>query len=421
MMAYRSVFVYADWEGLPEEKMLMGQLQSELLRGKEVFSFVYSKEWLSSNFAQILDPDLVFSDGLQYLSDDKLNFGLFLDSSPDRWGKVLLRRREAAMARMEKRAMQNLTELDFLLGVFDGNRMGGLRFKREMDGPFLDDNKQYAVPVWTSIRELEQISLRLENEEVIQDPDYLRWLSLLVAPGSSLGGARPKASVVDVNGHLWIAKFPSGQDQFDVGGWEIVTHRLALKAGLEMAEAKAEIYSTKYHTFLTKRFDRTSAGKRKHFASAMTLLGYTDGQDGASYLELADFIIQHGANVSSDLAQLWRRMALSIAVSNVDDHLRNHGFMWSKEGWILSPAYDINPVETGTGLHLNISDVDNTLDWDLLRETAPFFRIEAEQAEKIIADVKTAVQGWEKEAKAIGIPKLERDLKANAFRMAFND
>ena len=416
-MAYRSVFVYADWEGLTEEKMFMGQLQSELLRGKEVFSFVYSKEWLLSNFAQILDPDLVFSDGLQYLSDDKSNFGLFLDSSPDRWGRVLLRRKEAAIARMEKRAMQNLTELDFLLGVFDGNRMGGLRFKREMDGPFLDDNKQYAVPAWTSIRELEQISLRLENEAAIQDPDYLRWLSLLVAPGSSLGGARPKASVVDTKGHLWIAKFPSGQDQFDVGGWEIVTHRLALKAGLEMAEAKAEIYSTKHHTFLTKRFDRTSAGKRKHFASAMTLLGYTDGQDGASYLELADFIIQQGGNVSSDLAQLWRRMAFSIAVSNVDDHLRNHGFMWSKEGWILSPAYDINPVETGTGLHLNISDVDNALDWDLLKETAPFFRIETKLAEKIILEVKTAVQSWEKEAKAIGIPKLERDLKANAFRM----
>ena len=386
--------------------MLLGQLQSERLRGKEVFSFVYSKEWLSSNFAQTLDPDLVFSEGLQYLGVEKSNFGVFLDSSPDRWGRILLRRREAAMARLEKRPLHNLTELDFLLGVFDGNRMGGLRFKRDMDGPFLDDNKQYAVPVWTSIRELEQISLRLEDEEAIQDPDYLRWLSLLVAPGSSLGGARPKASVADINGHLWIAKFPSGQDTFDVGGWELVTNRLALNAGIEMAEAKAEIYSTKHHTFLTKRFDRTSAGKRKHFASAMTLLGYTDGQDGASYLELADFIIQQGANVSSDLVQLWRRMAFSIAVSNVDDHLRNHGFLWSKEGWILSPAYDINPVETGSGLHLNISDVDNALDWDLLKETAPFFRIETELAEKIILEVKTAVQGWEKEAKAVGIPLL---------------
>jgi serine/threonine-protein kinase HipA len=418
-MTYRSVFVYADWEGLPEENVLMGQLQSELLRGKEVFSFVYSKEWLSSNFAQTLDPDLVYSEGLQYLSDDKTNFGLFLDSSPDRWGRVLLRRREAAMARYEKRAIQNLTELDFLMGVFDGNRMGGLRFKREKEGPFLDDNKQYAVPAWTSLRELEQISLRLENDEASNDPDYMRWLSLLVAPGSSLGGARPKASVVDEKGHLWIAKFPSVQDTFDVGAWELVTHRLATKAGVDMSEAKAQVFSTKHHTFLTKRFDRMSSGKRKHFASAMTLLGYSDGEEGASYLELVEFISRQGANVQADLAQLYRRIAFSIAVSNVDDHLRNHGFLWTTEGWILSPAYDINPVETGSGLHLNISDIDNSLDWDLLKETAPFYRLEPEMADKITQEVKGVVKGWEKEAKSVGINTSERDLKSNAFRMAF--
>lgn len=412
--------MFADWDGLPEG-MLMGQLQSELLRGKEVFSFQYSAEWLSSNFAQTLDPDLFYSEGLQYLSDDKTNFGLFLDSSPDRWGRVLLRRREAAMARFEKRAVQNLTELDFLLGVFDGNRMGGLRFKRELDGPFLDDNKQYAVPAWTSLRELEQISLRLENDEASNDPDYVRWLNLLVAPGSSLGGARPKASVVDETGHLWIAKFPSGQDTFDVGAWEMLTHRLAIKAGVKMSEAKAQVFSTKHHTFLTKRFDRTSFGKRKHFASAMTLLGYSDGEEGASYLELVEFISRQGANVQADLAQLYRRIAFSMAVSNVDDHLRNHGFLWSKDGWILSPAYDINPVETGTGLHINISDVDNSLEWDLLRETSPFYRLEPEVAENILLEVKRAVQSWEKEAKALSISTLERDLKSNAFRMAFRN
>ena len=419
-MAFRSVYVYGDWDELPE-CMLMGQLHSELLRGKEIFSFEYAVDWLSSNFAQMLDPDLAFSKGLQYLSVDKSNFGLFLDSSPDRWGRILLRRREAALARLEKRASNNLTELDFLLGVFDGNRMGGLRFKRTLDGPFLDDNKQYAVPAWTSLRELAQISLRLEQEEAINDPSYLHWLNLLVAPGSSLGGARPKASVADEKGHLWIAKFPSGQDTFDVGGWELVTYRLAKKAGIVMSEAKAEIYSSKQHTFLTKRFDRTNLGKRKHFASAMTLLGYSDGQDGASYLELADFIMMQGANVQADLAQLWRRIAFSIAVSNVDDHLRNHGFFWGKSGWILSPAYDINPVETGKGLHLNISDVDNALDWNLLRETASFFRLDSQIAENIMNEVKIAVQGWEKEAKALGISTMERELKSNAFRMAFAD
>lgn len=411
--------MFADWEGLPEQNLLMGQLQSELLRGKEVFSFVYSKEWLLSNFAQTLDPDLFYSEGLQYLSDDKTNFGLFLDSSPDRWGRVLLRRREAALARLDKRSPVNLTELDFLLGVFDGNRMGGLRFKRDPDGPFLDNNKQYAVPAWASLCELEQISLRLENDEASNDPDYLRWLSLLVAPGSSLGGARPKASVVDEKGHLWIAKFPSGQDTFDVGAWEMLTHRLAIKAGVDMSEAKAQVFSTKHHTFLTKRFDRTSSGKRKHFASAMTLLGYSDGEEGASYLELVEFISSQGANVQADLAQLYRRIAFSMAVSNVDDHLRNHGFLWTKDGWILSPAYDINPVETGSGLHINISDVDNSLEWDLLRETSPFYRLELEMAENILLEVKRAVQSWEKEAKALGISTLERDLKSNAFRMAF--
>lgn len=399
----------------------MGQLHSELLRGKEVFSFEYAADWLSTNFAQMLDPDLAFSKGLQYLSVDKSNFGVFLDSSPDRWGRVLLRRRDAALARLEKRAPNNLTELDFLLGVFDGNRMGGLRFKQTMDGPFLDDNKQYAVPAWTSLRELAQISLRLEHEEVQTDPEYLHWLNLLVAPGSSLGGARPKASVADEKGHLWIAKFPSGLDTFDVGGWEMVTYRLAKKAGILMADSKAEIYSKGQHTFLSKRFDRTSLGKRKHFASAMTLLGYSDGQDGASYLELADFIIMQGANVLADLAQLYRRIAFSIAVSNVDDHLRNHGFLWDKLGWVLSPAYDINPVETGSGLHLNISDVDNALDWNLLRETASFFRMDTVIAENIIDEVKLAVQGWEIEAKSIGISNFERDLKAKAFRMAFAD
>jgi serine/threonine-protein kinase HipA len=224
---------------------------------------------------------------------------------------------------------------------------------------------------------------------------------------------------VDEKGHLWIAKFPSGQDTFDIGAWEFLTYRLATKAGVEMAESKAQVFSTRHHTYLTKRFDRTDTGKRKHFASAMTLLGYSDGQDGASYLDLVDFILMQGASVESDLAQLWRRIAFSIAVSNVDDHLRNHGFLWTKDGWILSPAYDINPVETGLGLHLNISDVDNSLNWDLLRETAPFFRLEANAAEKVIQEVKKVVQNWEKEAKILGISTIEIEFKANAFRMAF--
>lgn len=351
----RDLYVYADWLEISGPKP-MGVLHSELLHGKEVFSFEYEQEWLQIEFAQVLDPELELYSGPQFLKDDKTNFAAFLDSSPDRWGRILMRRREAALARKEGRREENLYETDYLLGVYDAHRMGGLRFKLSQNGPFLDNNKEMASPPWASIRELEQASLRLEDENVVDDPDYLKWLNMLVAPGSSLGGARPKANIVDEQGHLWIAKFPSVNDQFNIGAWEMVTYELAKAAGITMAECKAKQFSSKHHTFLTKRFDRTSDGQRVHFASAMTMLGFIDGQEGASYLDIVDFLTTYGGNVEADLEELWRRIVFSISVSNTDDHLRNHGFILKPEGWVLSPAFDINPVETGTGLSLNISD-----------------------------------------------------------------
>lgn len=418
MALKRDIYVYADWEGL-KDPLLMGKLYSELLRGKEIFSFEYSPEWLKSGQAQLLDPDLQLFSGLQYLNDNsKLNFGLFLDSSPDRWGRILMRRREAAMARSENRSEDNLFETDYLLGVYDGHRMGGLRFKTEQGGPFMNDNKALASPPWTSINELEQISLRLEDDNVVNDPEYIKWLNMLVAPGSSLGGARPKASILNNDGGLWIAKFPSKKDEGDVGGWEIVTHQMAIDAGIEMAEAQAKKFSSNYHTFLTKRFDRTNSGNRIHFASAMTLLGHIDGNDfteGASYLELVDFITSQGARPDQDLKQLWRRIVFSICVSNTDDHLRNHGFMLSHDGWILSPAYDINPVETGTGLKLNISDSDNALDLELAKEVAHFFRLKNKIANEIIEEVKASVRNWKSLASKRGISTTEQELKSRAF------
>lgn len=414
----RDVYVYADWYDL-KEPALMGVLHSELLRGKEVFSFEYEKNWLQSEHVQLLDPDLQLFSGKQYLNDlDKHNFGMFLDSSPDRWGRILMRRREAAIARQEQRNPTNLFETDYLLGVYDNHRMGGLRFKLDPQGPFLNDNKEMASPPWTSIRELEQISLRLEEDDVINDPEYMKWLNMLVAPGSSLGGARPKASVVDTNDNLWIAKFPSKNDQSDIGGWEIVTYELALAAGINMAQAQAKKFTTNNHTFLTKRFDRTESGERIHFASAMTLLGYMDGEDhgdGASYLELVEFIITNGANVKEDLEQLWRRIVFSICVSNTDDHLRNHGFILTPRGWILSPAFDINPVETGTGLKLNISDSDNALDLNLALEVSTYFRLSQERAFQIIQEVKNAVRNWRTIARKYGLSHLDCELKSTAF------
>lgn len=213
--------MFADWAEL-KGPQLMGLLHSELLRGKEVFSFEYDASWLRSAFAQVLDPDLALYTGLHYLNDEKTNFGALLDSSPDRWGRVLMRRREAAHARKDGRPQTTLFETDYLLGVYDGHRMGGLRFKTELNGDFLDNQREMATPPWASIREMEQISMKLEDEVAYEDPDYLKWLNILVTPGASLGGARPKASIIDEKGQLWIAKFPSGNDHFDVGAWEIV-------------------------------------------------------------------------------------------------------------------------------------------------------------------------------------------------------
>jgi serine/threonine-protein kinase HipA len=332
-----------------------------------------------------------------------------------------MRRREAALARQEQRTPNNLFETDYLLGVYDGHRMGGLRFKLDPNDPFLNDNKAMASPPWASIRELEQISLRLEDDDAVNDHEYMKWLSMLVAPGSSLGGARPKASVLDHDDHLWIAKFPSKNDSSDIGGWEIVTYELAISAGVKMAEAQAKKFNTNNHTFLTKRFDRNDQGKRIHFASAMTLLGHVDGEDhseGTSYLELVEFIITHGANVHEDLEQLWRRIVFGICVSNTDDHLRNHGFILTSGGWILSPAYDINPVETGVGLKLNITEDDNTLDLDLALEVCPYFRLKTERAIEIIEEVKTSVRNWRTIARKYGLSNLECDLKSSAFSRA---
>ncbi|MBS2099764.1 type II toxin-antitoxin system HipA family toxin, partial [Carboxylicivirga linearis] len=381
----------------------------------------YDKDWLQRGFNHLLDPNLQFYSGLHYADEDQGNFGLFLDSSPDRWGRILMRRREAALARKEGRNTGTLYETDYLLGVYDEHRMGAMRYKVDPDGPFLNDNREMASPPWTSLRELEQISLRLEEDDVIDDPDYLKWLSMLVAPGASLGGARPKASVLDESGNLWIAKFPSRNDQGDAGGWEIVTYEMAINAGINMAESMARKFSSDHYTFLTKRFDRTVTGERLHFASAMTMLGYTDGQDhsdGASYLELVEFLQNNGARVNEDLEELWRRIVFSICVSNTDDHLRNHGFILTEKGWVLSPAYDINPVETGTGLKLNISDDDNALDLDLALEVSEFFRLSESRANEIIKEVKSSVSKWREIAGKYGISRTDQELKALAFSKA---
>jgi len=421
MSIRKEILVYADWAGMGGPK-LMGKLVSERLKGKEIFSFEYEDDWLISDYAYLLDPDLQLFSGPQYLNNsNKQNFGLFLDSSPDRWGRLLMRRRESALARKEKRKEEKLFETDYLLGVYDEYRMGALRFKEDENGTFLNDNKELASPPWTSLRNLEEISLKLEQDDINDNPDYIKWINMLIAPGSSLGGTRPKAGIIDKNGHLWIAKFPSRFDRGDVGGWEIVTYELAKLAGINIAESVASKFSTDFHTFITRRFDRNKNGERIHFASAMTMLGYSDGQDykdGASYLDIVRFITSHGANNNTDLEQLWRRIVFNICVSNTDDHLRNHGFILTNNGWLLSPAYDINPVPDAVGLSLNISSLDNALDLELTLEVHKHFRIKEERAIAIINEVKKAVSYWRSIANKYGISKAEQETKAIAFAAA---
>lgn len=417
----RTIYIYSDWAGI-NGPLLMGVLNSILIRGKEVFSFRYDANWLRNTKSLMIDPDLQFLPGIYYLDNqEKRNFGLFLDSSPDRWGRVLMQRREAAIARLEGRKPRKLFETDYLLGVFDMHRMGGIRMKSNERGPFLSDDRQFTTPPFTSIRELEQISLRLEGDHAVENPEYVKWINMLIAPGTSLGGARPKANIKDDKGDLWIAKFPSKNDTCDTGAWEFVAYQLAIQSGINMSQCLARRFSTDHHTFITKRFDRRDGGERIHFASAMTLLGYRDGQDhkeGISYLELAYFIQSNGSNVDFDLQELWRRIVFNICISNVDDHLRNHGFLLSQHGWELSPAYDINPVEYGVGLKLNISEDDNALDLELAMDVHEFFRLKSKKAKQIISEVQSAVLNWRHIANQIGITRNDQEIKQMAFDQA---
>ena len=415
----KTIEVWADFYFL-EEPQKVGTLTASPSRGKEVFAFEYEKSWLTGPHKFQIDPELFLFEGKFHPNAEVENFGAFLDSSPDRWGRTLMLRREALRAKLEKRKSNTLLPSDYLLGVFDKNRMGGLRFK--VDGVFKDNDRTYAAPPWTTLRELETASLKLEEEGIEDDPKFAEYLKLLFAPGSSLGGARPKASVLDPDGSLWIAKFPSKEDSKDVGGWEAAVYELAVKCGLNVPLAKAEKFVNKHHTFLVKRFDRLHGEKRVHFSSAMTLLQHKDGdnhESGASYLELVDFIISNGApsKVNRDLEELWRRIAFSVAVSNSDDHLRNHGFLLSEEGWELSPAYDINPNEMAVGLSLNISDTSNALDFDLVKSVAKEFRVDPKRADQIIAKIINEVSHWEKVAERFGISRSERQRMEKAFRI----
>lgn len=399
----KTILVYDDFSS--DAPILLGRLYIDVIKGGESYSFEYDDNWLMNTQLSVsLDPDLNTYGGRQFPSGRTI-FGIFADASPDRWGRVLLMKRERLQAEKEARKPRKLNDSDFLLGVYDETRMGGIRFKLEQDGAFLSDNKETAAPPWTTLRTLEEASRKFENDTTVLNE---KWLNQLIRPGSSLGGARPKATVVDTEGHLWIAKFPSKNDDNNTGAWEKVVHELARMCGLNVPESKLETFSKLGSTFLVKRFDR-EGDKRIHFASAMTLLGKTDGAsavDGSSYLDLASIIKSGGCDPKNDLIELWKRIVFNMAVSNTDDHLRNHAFILKKNGWTLSPLYDVNPVPYGDELSLNVNEDDNRICIPLAIETAYRFNIEKKDAEKMAGEIIETVKiNWEKLAVKYNIPR----------------
>ena len=407
------IYVYDDFSG--DTPVLLGKLNVGVIRGGETYSFEYDKEWLSVNRLQTnLDPELLLFTGRQFPTGKNI-FGIFADSSPDRWGRILMNKRERILAEREGRKPTKLLDSDYLLGVYDETRMGGIRLKLDADGPFLSDDKETATPPWTSLRTLEEASRNFENDEnALTD----KWLNQLIKPGSSLGGARPKATVVDSKGQLWIAKFPSKNDENDTGAWEKITHDLAGMCGLNVPEAKIEKFSKLGSTFLVKRFDR-DGNKRIHFASAMTLLGKKDGAsaaDGTSYLDMAGFIKAYGANPKKDLIELWKRIVFNMAVTNTDDHLRNHAFILTSKGWVLSPLYDVNPVPYGDELSLLVDDQDNSISKELAIQTAPRFGISVDEANYYAENIISIVcNNWERLAIEYGLSRSQIENMRPAF------
>ena len=405
------IYVFADWAAL-EQPTLVGVLSAHFAKGKKAFSFEYDRDWLKTDAQRLLDPDIDFYSGPQYPTN-KENFGIFLDSMPDTWGKTLMKRRAVQDARANNKKSRTLYEIDYLLGVFDESRMGALRFKTDLEGPFLDNDAHSPTPPWSSLGDLQEAVKQLESDD--QSEAVRKWIAVLIAPGSSLGGARPKANVFDTKKHLWIAKFPSKTDTIDKAAWEFLAYQLATAAGIDMADSKIEKISGQYHTFLTRRFDRDH-GKRIHFASAMTMTGNTEDiikESAPSYLEIVEFIENYGAEVEANLHQLWRRIVFNIAISNTDDHLRNHGFILTEKGWILSPAYDLNPSIEKNGLSLNIDMDDNALNFNLAKSVGEYFRLNNVEMETILNDVLTVVKDWKTVANRIGIKNLEIELMSN--------
>ncbi len=400
--------VYMDVDGPP---ILVGRLWARMRRGRDSASFEYDEQWLTHANRFALDPALPLGAGPFHTPADKPMFGAFDDSAPDRWGRVLMRRAERRESKRTGRTPRTLREVDYLLRVNDEARLGALRFAEKPGGPFLASDEVTPIPPLVELPRLLSAA-----EHVVDDSDSDEDLRLLLAPGSSLGGARPKASVRDLDGHLAIAKFPHKDDELDTVRWEAVALRLAEKAGISVPQWRLETTARK-PIVLLRRFDRVE-GIRTPFLSAMSMLGAHD-HDRRSYLEFVDVLRQQGAAPKADMHALWRRLLFSVLISNTDDHLRNHGFLYDgPDGWRLSPAYDLNPVPVDIKPRVLATAIDlddGTASLNLALGVAEYFELDAGQASEIAMEVGQAVAGWKKEAARHGLTSGEIDRMASAF------
>ena len=404
-----NLYVYADFDWLNEPE-LVGRLTYERLRGNGTYGFCFDGQWLKKHSFIIISEEIGNFSGFQYKDEDHV-FGCISDTLPDRWGRRLLNRKEQIEAAEEKRAVRKLYSFDYLKGIDDFTRMGGFRFKKDLDGAFINTDTRLSVPPLTSVKELTIAAQEYEKSDAVNELPEKKWIWQLEHPGTSLGGARPKANVIDEDGHLWIVKFPSRNDDYDVALWEHFCHILARNAFIHVAETDLFSIDGGYHALLSKRFDRTEDGRRIHFASAMSMTGLSDGDNyetGRGYLDIVDFILSNCVNVDDNLEELYRRVAFNICVGNSDDHFRNHGFLLTKKGWTMAPAYDLNPTNNETQ-SLLIDVNSNEADLEKLLDACDDYFIPSDKAARIIELVKIAVKDWRKVANTLQIPLSEQN------------
>lgn len=409
-MSDKKILVYIS---LSNENYFVGTLWSHFNRGRETSDFEYSKDWLKNSKAFSLEPALFLGAGKQVNPRQTPLFGSFGDSAPDTWGRILMRRYEAQIAKDENRNPKTLNEIDYLLYVNDYARQGALRFRTEDNNDFLFPGNLKSIPPLVNLTKL-----LAATEKVVDFEERNSDLQLLLAPGSSLGGARPKASVIDKDGNLCIAKFPKKDDYTNNVLWEAVALTLAKKCGLNVQEWSLH-KAGKKNVIVLKRFDR-NGNTRIPFLSAMSMLNAIDNDSQThSYLDIADAIRQNGATPKEDLKELWKRIVFSILISNTDDHLRNHGFLYVNEaGWKLSPLYDVNPsCDNKNVLSTYITETDNSQSLDLALEVCEYFEISIENAKTIISDMKNKIKNWKTVAKQFGLSKSEIDKMEVAFKI----